>query len=172
MGLLECDDGNLLDGDGCNSFCEVEAGYLCEGGNEDTPDKCLDVLPPTAKIIRMLDNYTLYLEFNEEIIIYDEFTNCPIYYIYIYIVPGDYGVIKEYESRINISLLGPKTSYAKCSKPLFTLQHTEKYLTPFKFMSINILPDCNINGESTVRYIILNISYILIQSVEIEANSG
>ncbi|MCH2108718.1 MAG: DUF4215 domain-containing protein [Polyangiaceae bacterium] len=28
--LEECDDGNLLDGDGCNSSCQIEEGYLCE----------------------------------------------------------------------------------------------------------------------------------------------
>ena len=27
----ECDDGNLVDGDGCSSGCEVEAGWTCVG---------------------------------------------------------------------------------------------------------------------------------------------
>ena len=27
----ECDDGNILDGDGCDSDCIIEAGYLCQG---------------------------------------------------------------------------------------------------------------------------------------------
>lgn len=26
----ECDDGNTVDGDGCASACELEAGYACE----------------------------------------------------------------------------------------------------------------------------------------------
>ncbi|CAI2362177.1 unnamed protein product [Moneuplotes crassus] len=26
---LECDDGNLINGDGCNSNCKIEAGYVC-----------------------------------------------------------------------------------------------------------------------------------------------
>ncbi len=25
-----CDDGNLVDGDGCDSFCAVESGYICD----------------------------------------------------------------------------------------------------------------------------------------------
>jgi cysteine-rich repeat protein len=25
----ECDDGNFIDGDGCNSSCIAEAGYNC-----------------------------------------------------------------------------------------------------------------------------------------------
>jgi cysteine-rich repeat protein len=27
--MLACDDGNLLDGDGCSSTCQVEANYVC-----------------------------------------------------------------------------------------------------------------------------------------------
>ncbi len=25
----ECDDGNLVDGDGCSKICEIEDGYMC-----------------------------------------------------------------------------------------------------------------------------------------------
>ena len=38
MGILECDDGNLNDGDGCSSMCVIEANYFCYGGNAFTPD--------------------------------------------------------------------------------------------------------------------------------------
>jgi len=31
-GAEECDDGNLVDGDGCSSQCFVEQGYVCSGG--------------------------------------------------------------------------------------------------------------------------------------------
>jgi len=30
----ECDDGNLIDGDGCSSNCTVEPGYACEDNSE------------------------------------------------------------------------------------------------------------------------------------------
>ena len=26
---IECDDGNLLNGDGCDSTCNIESGYAC-----------------------------------------------------------------------------------------------------------------------------------------------
>lgn len=29
-----CDDGNTSGGDGCSSFCDVEAGYVCEDGTD------------------------------------------------------------------------------------------------------------------------------------------
>jgi cysteine-rich repeat protein len=36
----ECDDGNLVGGDGCNSTCYIETGYNCTGGNLGHPDTC------------------------------------------------------------------------------------------------------------------------------------
>jgi len=29
MGFYACDDGNLINGDGCSSACAVENGYHC-----------------------------------------------------------------------------------------------------------------------------------------------
>ena len=29
LGSVDCDDGNLLNTDGCNDVCEVETGYYC-----------------------------------------------------------------------------------------------------------------------------------------------
>lgn len=43
MGFYSCDDGNLLDGDGCNSLCQVEYGYVCYGGTRDRPDICWEI---------------------------------------------------------------------------------------------------------------------------------
>jgi cysteine-rich repeat protein len=37
----ECDDGNLIDGDGCSSTCDVEYSYQCENDNSRSPSsKC------------------------------------------------------------------------------------------------------------------------------------
>lgn len=36
VGAETCDDGNLIDGDGCSSFCQFEGGYVCTG----TPSSC------------------------------------------------------------------------------------------------------------------------------------
>ena len=43
MNLLECDDGNILSGDGCSSGCFLETGYECSGGTHSSPDKCDEV---------------------------------------------------------------------------------------------------------------------------------
>lgn len=40
---LPCDDGNLVDGDGCSATCQVETGYACT--NTPAPSVCVYVLP-------------------------------------------------------------------------------------------------------------------------------
>ena len=45
VGTEECDDGNTVDGDGCNKYCKREADYHCpDGGGECIKDKCGDGL--------------------------------------------------------------------------------------------------------------------------------
>ena len=46
MGILECDDGNQLEGDGCSSLCKIEDGFICSGGDYLGPDICLEIIPP------------------------------------------------------------------------------------------------------------------------------
>lgn len=35
-----CEDGNILNGDGCDSTCNLEADSFCTGGTVSTPDTC------------------------------------------------------------------------------------------------------------------------------------
>lgn len=37
---LACDDGNLVDGDGCSSTCTIETNYTCKGGNSTSASIC------------------------------------------------------------------------------------------------------------------------------------
>lgn len=41
--LTNCDDGNLVNGDGCSSSCTVENGWVCSGGTPNAPDVCKNV---------------------------------------------------------------------------------------------------------------------------------
>lgn len=43
--VLACDDGNTINGDGCSSSCQVEAGFVCTGGSPTSKDSCLKGLP-------------------------------------------------------------------------------------------------------------------------------
>ena len=40
--LKECDDGNLIEDDGCSSLCEINTGWVCSGGTPSQPDKCYE----------------------------------------------------------------------------------------------------------------------------------
>lgn len=40
MYVLPCDDGNVIDGDGCSSTCQIETDYACLNGTTTTPSVC------------------------------------------------------------------------------------------------------------------------------------
>ena len=50
LGEYECDDGNLIDGDGCSSLCSVEEGFRCQGGNTTSADLCKDIQSPILEL--------------------------------------------------------------------------------------------------------------------------
>jgi len=39
----KCDDGNVIDGDGCSSRCVTESNWSCTGGDSTKKDTCRDV---------------------------------------------------------------------------------------------------------------------------------
>ena len=41
--MQQCDDMNNVDGDGCTSNCQIEDGWTCIGGNENTRDVCVEI---------------------------------------------------------------------------------------------------------------------------------
>ena len=63
--MYECDDGNLVDGDGCNSECKLEKGFKCQA-QEGKPDICKDVVKPYGTLSVYKEN-TLIITFNEMI---------------------------------------------------------------------------------------------------------
>ena len=63
LGNVECDDGNLISGDGCNSNCEVEYGFKCYH-EPNKRDYCFDIIPPQAKLI-VQNSSLLILNFSE-----------------------------------------------------------------------------------------------------------
>jgi len=66
IGLLECDDGNLIDGDGCNSQCKIEDGFKCIRREKDS-DYCYDIVQPTATLHVLKEN-VLFIEFSENVL--------------------------------------------------------------------------------------------------------
>lgn len=48
-GIEECDDGNLVVGDGCNSLCSIENGFICPVANLPCEGICGDGLVKGAE---------------------------------------------------------------------------------------------------------------------------
>ncbi|CAK55844.1 unnamed protein product (macronuclear) [Paramecium tetraurelia] len=61
-----CDDGNLLNGDGCNQFCNIEDGYVCEV--ECLKINYIEILLQEDRLDNIYDSKrTIKLKFNQEI---------------------------------------------------------------------------------------------------------
>ena len=43
--VVECDDGNNINNDGCAADCTLEQGYTCYGGSPTEPDVCTSAVP-------------------------------------------------------------------------------------------------------------------------------
>jgi cysteine-rich repeat protein len=72
FGMVECDDGNLMDGDGCDSKCFIEKGWNCTGGSILMPDTCFDIQEPTPKISLINNQNQIYISFDEEVVLMED----------------------------------------------------------------------------------------------------
>ncbi len=67
---IQCDDGNLLNGDGCNDQCEIEADYWECLPNLQKRSICIDTRPLITLFERDLTTSLQYiLSFNKPIVI-------------------------------------------------------------------------------------------------------
>lgn len=55
---LGCDDGNLINGDGCSSTCTVESGWACPGGSSTARSVCTTPSNYTATLTYSVKNST------------------------------------------------------------------------------------------------------------------
>jgi cysteine-rich repeat protein len=67
--LIQCDDGNLINGDGCSSTCMIEAGYNCSGGSNTTKDICVPLFAYFTAALQNPSNIFTNVYQNEPIII-------------------------------------------------------------------------------------------------------
>ncbi len=47
--MNECEDANIIDGDGCSSLCKIEDTYACKSESPSGPFSCWETIPPTLK---------------------------------------------------------------------------------------------------------------------------
>lgn len=64
FGLVQCDDGNQLDNDGCSASCEVELDWSCTGGSPTSKDIC-EYLELDIVSMEVSDHNNLLLTFNK-----------------------------------------------------------------------------------------------------------
>ena len=110
MGIKQCDDGNILDGDGCNSKCMIEEGWECEGGSALSKDECIDTIPPSMVIARNKNNSQLTIKFNENVIftgVTNNVTSEFMDYIQIKIIKSDKEEIRVPWDLIEIPIFAP-----------------------------------------------------------------
>ena len=66
--LHECDDGNLVGGDGCSHYCVIEFGFKCDDGQ---PSICQESIPPLAEVVQVTAANVVVLQFSEEVVFSD-----------------------------------------------------------------------------------------------------
>ena len=62
---LGCDDGNVRNGDGCSSSCEIERGWECSGGDSETPDTCMYIVNPQPVILKSNSDLKYWIGFSQ-----------------------------------------------------------------------------------------------------------
>ena len=72
--MLQCDDGNMEDLDGCSSVCTIEKGYVCSHQNNDA-DKCIDSVNPTFKAYIANNSGTVIVKFSKKVSYFPDITN-------------------------------------------------------------------------------------------------
>jgi|LauGreDrversion4_2_1035121.scaffolds.fasta_scaffold35030_4 cysteine-rich repeat protein len=107
FGLNECDDGNMVDGDGCSSDCAIERNWDCSGGSPLTKDTCtfyqLDIVGLTVT-----ENNNLIIEFNQAAYILGQLSTPDDFDIRIFRYDGtqvtnfeaDFNVVREMPSSL------------------------------------------------------------------------
>ena len=156
MGENECDDGNLLDGDGCSKDCKIEEGFICRGGNSTNKDACLDVKPPTLEInTRLSIENQFSFDFSEPLKILS--TDDPKTFLQLTIT-GEY---EEYNFDYEVGFLKGKSNIGSennhVGRVLEGLQAIDYYST----LTVTFIPLSSImDGDVTNIYIYIYYIYM------------
>ena len=151
MGVLECDDGNAKNGDGCNSKCEVEDGYRCYR-NEGHPDSCVSSVSPEASL-KVQPGCILSIEFSESVKSLIDSISSPISSNDVLTSIIGNKLIQSFD----ISIYGIQTN---CSVSWNLYSSLYKPDHDFRKLLIQVKPTCSLSG-SEIYYISLNKSLIL-----------
>lgn len=62
----QCDDGNLLNGDGCSAACSIEADWVCKYGDAYHSDICIQNVPLNYTLVYLSNGTNFYNEYAQE----------------------------------------------------------------------------------------------------------
>lgn len=66
-GYKACDDGNLINGDGCSASCTIEKNYNCIGGSLNKPDTCYPLTKPVAELVAINNSTDFQIIFSKNV---------------------------------------------------------------------------------------------------------
>ena len=141
--MYECDDGNLINGDGCSSLCKVEKGFRCSGGSQNTPHLCHDIQPPLLAL-----NFA--------------YLNIP--YKFIFHATEQFTIINTTEDPkhyVNLTIKGAFPSYIlHYDLQFYTLRDTQPYLTEEDYIYYDAIT-INMHMKSSIilNDVIITINY-------------
>eukprot|EP00347_Sterkiella_histriomuscorum_P005534 403356244 len=127
-GFFQCDDGNVINGDGCSSKCTIESGFNCTTGSKLAPSVCMDNKNPTPKISLVSSKNFIYIEFDEEVQLQKALD----------------------ETNVKITITGPQSSYK------FDWRLADDYKTsePVQMAVIELSMYSSLKGDSKEQVII------------------
>lgn len=67
-GSIECDDGNLVSGDGCDESCRLEPGFICQGGSPTSKDTCTQMVSLAIQSVALTPEFKLKVQLNEPVL--------------------------------------------------------------------------------------------------------
>ena len=130
-GYKACDDGNLINGDGCSASCVVERNYNCVGGGENKADYCYPLVKPIAEIFAINNSTEFQISFSKKI----QFRN-----------------VSDPKNNTNIPV-PISVEIAGVSNSSFTITWTKPQTSEFDYVNFTINSDESIiNGKVTVNF--------------------
>ena len=143
MRISECDDANIISGDGCSSECKAEENFLCNGGTFESPDTCRETVPPMLASFFLFENKKIEIYFTE-IVVFKGMSEI-LHYIYL--------LVENPMTALQIFIAGPALRYAFEIGNLTLTEGANSLLT----LKLNISFLCTLYGTEVLSIYIIYI---------------
>ncbi|CDW87691.1 fu domain containing protein [Stylonychia lemnae] len=142
-GSYQCDDGNIINGDGCSATCAIETGFNCTSGSKTTPSVCMDNRNPSPRISLVTMSNQILIEFDEEVQLQSQLDTTTLN-VQIKGPQGSYKfewrLLDQYKTTEPLQLIGIQLSIYQ------TLKGSENEQVVIQFSDPNVYKDATGNG--------------------------